>query len=82
MCELCRKAFGHDPRCPYYEPPKASHHCSACGEGIYSGQDYIQNDNGEFRHYECFYGIRELLTWLGYDIKTMGDMDEGFDYQD
>ena len=82
MCELCRKAFGHDPRCPYYVPPKASHYCSACGEGIYSGQDYIQNDDGEFRHYDCFYGIRDLLVWLGYDIKTMRDMDEGFDYQD
>lgn len=23
------------------------------------------------RHYECFYGMRDLLEWLGYDIKYM-----------
>ena len=78
MCDLCRKTNGHDPRCPYYTSPKANHYCSACGEGIYSGENYIENDNGEYRHYECFYGMRELLEWLGYDIKTMEDMDGDF----
>lgn len=78
MCDVCGKINGHDTRCPYYTPPKASHYCSVCGEGIYSGEDYIENDNGEYRHYECFYGMRDLLEWLGYDIKTMEDMDGDF----
>ena len=32
---------------------------------------YIENQNGEYRHYECFHGMRELLEWLGYRIRTM-----------
>jgi len=75
LCEECKRSFGHDPRCPYYAPKKSSHRCSICGQEILSGEDYIENDNGEFRHYECFYGMRELLGWLGYDIKTMEDLD-------
>lgn len=83
MCDCCKKTYGHDPRCPYYEPPKTAHYCSACGEGIYNGESYIENDNSEYRHYECFYGMRDLLEWLGYDIKTMEEMNNGnngYDY--
>lgn len=72
-CEYCLQIIGHDCRCPNYEPPKANHYCSACGEGIYGGEEYIENDKGELRHYECFYGMKELLEWLGYEIKTMED---------
>ncbi len=64
---------GHDTRCPNYIPPKASHYCSICDDGIYGGEEYIENDYGEYRHYDCFYGIRELLEWLGYEVKTMED---------
>ena len=59
----------------YYEQPIAKHYCSVCHQGIYDGEDYIQNNDGECRHYECFYGLRELLKWLGFEIKTMGDTD-------
>lgn len=59
------------PRCPNYKPPKAAHYCSVCGEGIYEGEEYIENDNGDMRHYECFYGMRDLLEWLGYKVKHM-----------
>ena len=72
-CEYCGQYITHHPRCPLYIPSKATHHCSACGERIYDGEEYIENDKGEFRHYECFYGMKELLEWLGYDIKTMDD---------
>ena len=44
-----------------------------CGNGIYDGEEYIENDNGECRHYDCFTGMRDLLEWLGYEIKTMED---------
>lgn len=75
MCELCLKNPCIDPRCPNYIPKKAKYYCSFCGEGIIDGDEYIENENGEYRHYECFVGLRELLEWLGYDIKTMEDTD-------
>ncbi len=70
MCEICI----HTPclvSCPNYIPPKASHYCSSCKEGIYDGEEYIENQNGEYRHYECFHGMKDLLEWLGYRIRTM-----------
>lgn len=73
MCDICRKIIGHDLRCPNYIPPKATRYCSSCGEGIYSGEEYIENDNGEYRHYDCIYGLKDLLSWIGYDVKTMED---------
>ena len=72
MCEICRSYPCH-PRCPNYIPPKASYHCSICQEGIYNGEEYIENDDGEYAHWECFDGMRDLLEWLGYEIKTMED---------
>lgn len=75
MCDVCLQNPCH-PRCPNYIPPKESHYCSVCGEGIYSGEEYIVNDNNECRHYDCFYGMRDLLEWLGYEIKTMEEIDE------
>lgn len=73
VCQHCHRDIGHHPRCPLYVPPKAYHYCSACCQGIYSGEEYIVNDEGEYRHYDCFYGERDLLDWLGYEIKTMED---------
>lgn len=74
MCEIC-KQNPCDCRCPNYESPKVNHYCSICEEGIYDGEEYIINDNGDYRHYDCFYGMRDLLEWLGYEIKTMDDYD-------
>lgn len=75
MCEICR--FEKCPSsCPNYISQKTTHYCSICGDGIYEGEEYLVNNNGEYRHYDCFYGIRELLTWLGYDVKVMEDEDE------
>lgn len=70
-CEYCRGIYEHDARCPLYKEPKHVHCCSACGQGILDGEEYIVNDDGEYRHYECFYGMKDLLEWLGYEIKTM-----------
>lgn len=75
-CEICRRIVGHDFRCPNYVPPKAIHYCSSCGEGIYNGEEYIENQDGEYRHYDCFYGMKDLLKWLGYEVKTMEEFDE------
>lgn len=70
MCRLCRQ----DPcdyRCPNYIPPKATCYCSICGNGIYPGEEYLKNDNEEYSHYDCFYNIRDLVEWLGHEIKIM-----------
>lgn len=77
MCEYCLRENGHDYRCPNYIQLKALHYCSICGEGIYDGEEYVENDDGEYRHYDCFYGIREFLQWLGYEVKTMEEINEG-----
>lgn len=70
-CEYCNGVINHHPQCPLYIPPKATHYCSICDQGIYEGDEYIVNDDGDYRHYECFYGMRDLLEWLGYEIKIM-----------
>lgn len=54
-------------------PPKATHYCSSCGDGIYDGEEYVENQFGKYRHYECFHGMKDFLEWLGFDIKTMGE---------
>lgn len=70
-CEICMKIGNHDPKCPNYHIPKAKHYCSACGQGIYNGEEYIRNQNDEYRHYDCFRGLMDLLKWLGYKIEIM-----------
>ena len=35
----------------------------------YNGEEYIENDSGDMRHYECFYGMKDLLEWLGYKVR-------------
>ena len=72
-CNYCLRDYGHNPRCPLYKENKSSHYCSICGDGILEGEEYIENENGEYRHWECFDGMRDLLEWLGYKIKTMED---------
>lgn len=72
-CELCGGVGGHLLRCPYSPTKKALYYCSTCGEGIYQGEEYIANDDGEHRHFDCFCGMRDLLEWLGYKIRTMED---------
>ena len=70
-CNYCLRDYGHNPRCPLYKENKSYHYCSVCGDGILEGEEYIENENGEYRHWECFDGMRDLLEWLGYEIKTM-----------
>ena len=72
MCSICRKN-PCDSRCPNYIPPKAKHYCSICDEGIYEGEEYIENDIGEYAHWECVDYGKDLAKFLGYEIKTMED---------
>ena len=70
-CEYCGQYITHHPRCPLYEPPKATHYCSICKEGIYDGEEYIENDDCEYAHWECVDYGRDLAKFLGYEIKEM-----------
>lgn len=77
-CEYCHQYVTHHPRCPFYEPPKASHCCSICNEGITNGEEYIVNDDNEYAHWECIDYGRDLATWLGYEIKEMEEIDDEY----
>lgn len=75
-CEFCHRDFGHTVGCPNYILPKCKHYCSICGDGIYNGDEYIKNDNEEYIHWDCWQSCRDLVKWLGYEIKTMDENDE------
>lgn len=71
-CEYCMKIGGkHDSRCPLYELPKTSHYCSICEEGIYDGEEYVENDDYEYAHLECVDTVREFADFMKIDIQTM-----------
>lgn len=57
-------------RCPNANEPKFDRYCSYCGEGIYEGEEYVENDDGEFIHYDCP-TTREMVKFLGCEIHTM-----------
>lgn len=69
ICEYC-KQVPHHPHCPLAHEPKSNHYCFICGNGIYDGEEYIENDDGEYIHYDCP-TTGELVGFLGYEIKTM-----------
>ena len=69
MCQLCN-SYPCDSRCPNHIP-KATHYCSSCGEGIRDGEEYIENEDAECIHSECFTSMKDLLEFLGYEILTM-----------
>ena len=58
---------------PNYVSPSTEYYCSICNEGIYTGEEYIKNDNGDYVHYECISGIRDLLNWLGINVCIMNE---------
>jgi len=70
MCCYC-KQLTCPIGCPNYEPPKPKRYCKICGNGIYEGDEYIENEDGECIHYECIDGVRDLVKWLGGEIRVM-----------
>lgn len=75
-CEICGQLGRHDSRCPNYVMPKSHYYCSVCGEGIYSGDEYIKNDSAEYIHWDCCHSCRDLVKWLGYEIRIMDENDD------
>ena len=72
MCEICG-LINCVSRCPNYIAPKTSYYCSICGEGIYDGEEYIENDGGDYAHSDCFSGTKDVVEWLGYDVRIMSE---------
>lgn len=70
LCEICKQTPCHS-LCPNYIPKHTNCYCSSCGQEICDGEEYIENPDGEYMHFDCFRSIRSLLEWLGYEIKTM-----------
>ena len=70
MYKICRSYPCH-PRCPNANEPIAVENCSICDEGIYGREEYIENDVGEYAHWECVDYGRDLAKFLGYEIKIM-----------
>ena len=77
-CIYCYQYGTHHPRCPLYEPSKSSHYCSICQEGIYDGEEYIENLDGEYAHWDCVDYGRDLVRFLGYEIKEMEEIDDEY----
>lgn len=68
-CEYCLKSTGHAPGCPNYISPKSDLVCRSCEEPILPEEEYVENENGDVMHYECFDGLKDLLRFLGYEVK-------------
>lgn len=60
-------------RCPDYSPADTKFICSICDYGIYQGDYYVENKNGEFAHYECLDSVREVLEFADLYIKEMDE---------
>ena len=75
-CEYCGWEFGHHFQCPNYIPPRPQHYCAVCGEAIQNGEEYIKNDDNEYAHWDCVWYGRELVKFLGYEIKEMEETDD------
>ena len=58
-CEICQHE-NHIVGCPYYEGKHLSH-CDVCGEFIYEGEKYLENNGGDLVHLECIQGIKWLI---------------------
>lgn len=71
-CIYCKSA-PHLPGCPLFEPPKAKHNCKICNEGILNGEEYIENEDGDYAHYDCVDGSREMAKFLDVKIEVMGE---------
>lgn len=70
-CPYCKCIGFHLVQCPEYEQGRAKKYCTYCGEGIYSGEKYLENDWGESIHKDCIMSVDDLIDWLGLGYKEM-----------
>lgn len=78
MCSECRQTPCY-PMCPNAPLPQPCCICDLCKEGIYDGEEYFENENGDIAHWECIEEMtrREFIEWIGYKIKSMKG-DDGY----
>lgn len=70
-CEYCGRINGHETGCPNFVPPKTNFNCCYCKEGIYDGEEFLCNCEGQYIHRDCISGIDFVINWLGYEVKEM-----------
>lgn len=70
-CEYCHWTSGHPSSCPNADEPKSDYQCSFCEEGIYEGEEYVINQDGDYAHLDCVDATREVISWFGSEIKTI-----------
>lgn len=51
---------------------KSNYICCYCKEGIFNGDEFIVNSEGEYLHRDCIFSYDFLVNWLGYDFNEMG----------
>ena len=68
MCDkyLYRVNYPNDELKPFYN-------CDICGQEIVEGEEYIENYSGYKGHKDCFWSIKQLAKWLGYEVKVAGE---------
>lgn len=71
-CEYCRRNSGHAERCPLHKDRQSNYICCYCKEGIFNGEEFLKNSDGEYIHRDCIPGIDYLIDWLGYEVNEMG----------
>ena len=62
MCKFCLQV-DCPPQCPNYEAPAYLHTCDFCGFGIYQGEEYVKNIDGDYIHYDCIDNMPEFIRW-------------------
>jgi hypothetical protein len=77
-CEFCLRDVGHDYRCPNYTPPSFTYCCVICGQGICDDEEYVENFDGEYAHYDCLSDLpmKQFVEWCGLEVKTMESEEE------
>lgn len=48
-----------------------AYYCSICGKPIQRSEEYLVNSKEECIHFACIESLRQLLRWLGYEVKEM-----------
>lgn len=68
-CDICHRNIGHHSRCPMNAIVSSKHVCVVCNDPLLHGEEYIVNTTGEYAHWECISGRKDLLEFLEFEIK-------------
>lgn len=71
MCSVCLKTPCH-PACPNAEEPKPVMLCM-CGNGIYTGDQYLEDINGKYHCMECLkeMEVSDILKLAGLELSKV-----------